>query len=240
MKKKIYAVKSGRKTGIFNEWQKCREQVDKHPNGEFLSFEYRSDLEGEPEDVPESLRYAIKEAKEFLEDLVYLGESGDCLEDVSWVEEGFLPFGNKPEAESSEVFSDKRGGMAYADEEDIEEFEDVEDFEDAEDFEEELDEWSIDNRSALDEQMESWEIEYWKIAEDMKKCIELIKCGRSNAEKRTAASDLKRHLERCLDDMELNDLTLIYRGLKENNVIGYDPPAVAKFVGRMLNRYPKP
>ncbi len=107
MKKKIYAVKSGRKTGIFKEWQKCREQINKYPNEEFLSFDYRSDLEDGPEDVFGSLRYAIKEAKEFLGDLVYLGESADCLEDVNWVKDGFLPFGNEPEAESAEVYSDK-------------------------------------------------------------------------------------------------------------------------------------
>lgn len=224
MKKMIYAVKSGRKTGIFHEWQKCREQVNKYPKGEFLGFEYRSDLEDEPEDVPGSLRYAIKEAKEFLGDLAYLGESADCLEDVSWVEDGFLPFGNEPEAERTEVFSEKS----------------EEDEEDIEDLDEEPDEWFIDNRNTLDALAESWEIEYWKIAEDMKKCVELIRRGRSDTEKKTAASNLKRHLERCLDDRNLSDLTAIYKGLKENNVIGYNPPAVAKFVGRMASRYPKP
>ena len=66
MKKKIYAVKSGRKTGIFNEWQKCLEQIHKYPNEKFQGFEYCSELEEEPENVPGSLRYAIKEAKEFL------------------------------------------------------------------------------------------------------------------------------------------------------------------------------
>lgn len=93
-----------------------------------------------------------------------------------------------------------------------------EDEKDIEDFDEEPDEWLIDNRNALDEQMKSWEIEYWKIAEDMKKYVELIRYGRSAAEKKAAASNLKRQLEICLDDMNLMDLTAIYRGLKENNV----------------------
>lgn len=223
MKKKIYAVKSGRKTGIFNEWEKCREQVNKYPNEEYLSFGYLSDFEEEPEDMQGSLRYAIKEAKEFLGDLVYLGECADCLEDVSWVEDGFLPFGNKPEAESPEVFSDEN-----------------EEEEDIEDFDEEPDERFIDNRNTYDGQRKAWGIEYWKIAEDMEKCIELIKFGRSDTEKRNAASNLKRHLEKCLDDRNLSDLTAIYRGLREDNAIGYNPPAVARFVGRMANRYPKP
>lgn len=94
-KKKIYAVKSGRKTGIFNEYSKCSEQIDKYPNAKFHGFEYRSELGDESEDVSGSLRYAIKEAEKFLGDLVYLGESADYLKDVSWVEDGFLPFGNK-------------------------------------------------------------------------------------------------------------------------------------------------
>lgn len=223
MKKKIYAVKSGRKTGIFNEWQKCLEQIHKYPNEKFQGFEYCSELEEEPENVPGSLRYAIKEAKEFLGDLVYLGESADCLKDVSWVEDGFLPFGNEPEAERPEVFSDKS----------------EEDEEDIEDVDEEPDEWLIDNDNTFDA-LESWEIEYWKIAEDMKKCIMRIKYGRSATEKKIAASNLKRHLERCLDDMNLNDLTAIYKDLREDNAIGYKLSAMSQFVTRLGNRYPKP
>lgn len=225
MKKKIYAVQSGRKTGIFSEWEKCSEQTNRYPKANFQGFEYLSDLEDEPEDVPGSLRYAITKAEEFLGDLVYLGENANYLEDMSWVEEGFLPFGNEAKAESSEVFFDKN----------------EEDEEDIEDIDEKPDEWLIDNRNTLDASMESWEIAYWKIAEDMKKCVEIISSrGRSDREKKIAASDLKRHLERCLNDMNLRDLTAIYKGKKENNAIGYNPPAVAQFVTRLANRYPKP
>ena len=83
MKKIIYAVKRGRKTGIFNEWLKCFEQINKYSNAKFRRFEYRGEFEKEPEEVPGSLRYAIKEAETFLGDLVYLGESADYLEDKS-------------------------------------------------------------------------------------------------------------------------------------------------------------
>ena len=76
MKKMIYAVKRGRKTGIFNEWSKCSKQTNRYSNTKFCRFEYRSELEEESEDVPGSLRYAIKEAEAFLGDLVYLGDSG--------------------------------------------------------------------------------------------------------------------------------------------------------------------
>ena len=64
MKKMIYAVKSGRKTGIFNEWRKCSEQTNRYSNAKYRRFEYRSELEEAAEDVPGSLRYAIKEAEE--------------------------------------------------------------------------------------------------------------------------------------------------------------------------------
>ena len=30
LKKMIYAIKNGRKTGIFNEWLKCSEQTNKY------------------------------------------------------------------------------------------------------------------------------------------------------------------------------------------------------------------
>jgi len=38
MKKKIYAVKKGRKKGIFYTWEECRKQVDNFSNAEFKSF----------------------------------------------------------------------------------------------------------------------------------------------------------------------------------------------------------
>lgn len=55
-------------------------------------------------------------------DLVYLGESADYLDDVSWEEEGFLPFGNESRAEKPEFSSDRRED----DEEDINESWEVE------------------------------------------------------------------------------------------------------------------
>ena len=83
-------------------------------------------------------------------------------------------------------------------------------------------------------------VEYWKIAADMKKCVELIRHGRSETEKKTAADTLREHLVRCVLDENLKDLTKVYRDKKEKNAIGYNPPAVAQFVGKLANRYPKP
>lgn len=219
MKKMIYAVKSGRKTGIFNEWLKCSEQTNKYSNSKFCRFEYRSELEEESEDVPGSLRYAIKEAEEYLGDLVYLGESADYLEDVSWEKDGFLPFGDASEAENPELFSDKG-------EKEEEEIEDVD---------EEFDKW-IDAIRKKD----TGPTEYWAIAEDMKKCIHTIRSKQSDSVRKAAATNLKRHLDRCLPDGNLSELTSIYKDLKEENAIGYNPPAVINFVNKLANRYPKP
>ena len=153
MKKMIYAVKVGRRTGIFNEWAKCSEQIHKYSHADYLKFEYRSELEDESEDVPGSLRYAIEEAKGFLGDLVYLGESADYLEDVSWVEDGFLPFGDESGADDPRLFSD----------------ESEQEEEDVEDNDEKYEKWLADSRNTLDVPMG-----YWKTAEDMEKCIHII------------------------------------------------------------------
>ena len=219
MKKMIYAVKSGRKTGIFNEWLKCSEQTNKYPNAKFRRFEYRSELEEEAEDVPGSLRYAIKEAEKFLGDLVYLGESADYLEDGSWEKYGFLPFGNESEADNPELFSD----MREREEEDIE------------DLDEEFDKWIAANRGK-----NAGSTEYWAIAEDMKKCVNIIRSKQNDQARKTAATKLKKHLVKCLSDVNLSELTAIYKNLEEENAIGYNPSAVARFVERMANRYPKP
>lgn len=219
MKKMIYAVKRGRKTGIFNEWLKCSEQTNKYSNSKFCRFEYRSELEEGPEDMPGSLRYAIKEAEEFLGDLVYLGESADYLEDVSWEKYGFLPFGDESEANDPELFSDVEG---------LEE-------EDIEDDEEEFGKWISANR-----EKDSELTEYWAIAADMKKCVGLIRCGCSDTERGIAANRLRRQLKQCLSDVALSELTAIYKDLEEENAIGYNPHAVARFVERLANRYPKP
>ena len=217
MTRRIFAVKRGRKTGIFNKRVKCHKQIVGYPNPEYLPFKYLSELEAEPEDVPGSLRYAMKKAKEFLGDLIYLGVSVDYLEDATWKRYGFLPFG--------EDFSDSEQIM-----------------ENLEDIKEECDEWLADNINTHDVSMKSWdvEIQYWKIAAAMKKCVERIRHGRSDTEKKEAADSLKAYLERCVMDENLKDITKIYRDKKEKNVIGYDPPAVAQFVGALANRYSKP
>lgn len=43
MKKNFYAVKCGRKTGIFSTWQECREQIDGFSGAQFKGFEKHED-----------------------------------------------------------------------------------------------------------------------------------------------------------------------------------------------------
>ncbi|MCI8551177.1 MAG: AAA family ATPase [Lachnospiraceae bacterium] len=246
MKKMIYAVKRGRKTGIFNEWLKCFEQTNKYPNAKFRRFEYRSELEREAEDVPGSLRYAIKEAETYLQDLVYLGESADYLEDVNWEKDGFLPFGDEPETEEQELFSDSED--ADLEEDDSFFFDDELETEErrllpwkleeknTEDHEEEYGEWLADSRDIPDVPTG-----YWTIAKEMEQYIRIIR-GKQNDKdaKIAAAAKLKFELKKCLSDVNLNKLTAIYRDKEKENVLGYDAIAVSSFVAQMLYTYPKP
>lgn len=83
-------------------------------------------------------------------------------------------------------------------------------------------------------------IEYWQIAAEMKKCVELIRFGRNPNERKAAADTLRENLVKCVLDENLSDLTKVYRDKKEKNAIGYHPNSAAKFVGMLSNRYPKP
>lgn len=44
-KKKYYAVRRGRTTGIFESWDECKEQVDGYPGAEFRGFTNRWEAE---------------------------------------------------------------------------------------------------------------------------------------------------------------------------------------------------
>lgn len=259
MTRRIFAVKKGRKTGIFDKWIKCRRQVAGYPDAECLPFKYRSELVAEPEDVPGSLRYAVKKAKAFLGDLVYLGTSADYLEDAVWKSYGFLPFG-KDASEAKRIM------------------------ENLEDLQKPYDEWLADGAKKQEEPLEAWgrytgarwmplgnwddylvaweeslgdwedgveaddllpesceeKRQYWKIADVMRQCVECIRFSKSDAEKIKAADTLKTCLDHCATDESLKDIAKIYRDHKAENAIGYDPPLAARFVSMMVNRYPKP
>lgn len=103
MKKKIYVVKRGRKTGIFDEWKKkCEPQIERFPGALFCSFEYRTEFEKEDENKEGSLRHAFMLADKYMGEsgiggfkLVYQGRKKDYAEEDSWKKEGFLPFGEE-------------------------------------------------------------------------------------------------------------------------------------------------
>jgi len=69
---KIYAVRTGRKTGLFDSWAECEKQVKGYPNAEFKSFNSKPDAEN----------YLNKNSKvnlnkdEFKEDTVYAWVDG--------------------------------------------------------------------------------------------------------------------------------------------------------------------
>lgn len=99
MKKKIYVVKTGRKTGIYDEYKKCEAQVKGFPGARFRGFDYWTEFEEDDENKEGSLRHAFMRAEEFMSDvsigglkLVYQGDSRDYMEEESWKKEGFLPF----------------------------------------------------------------------------------------------------------------------------------------------------
>lgn len=68
MKKKYYAVKNGRKTGIFNTWAECEKQVKGYPSASFKSFSNLGD------------------AKCFLEDASNKAEDVSLSEAIAYVD----------------------------------------------------------------------------------------------------------------------------------------------------------
>ncbi len=102
MKKKIYVVKKGRKTGIFDDWKKCARQVERFSGALYYGFEYNTEFEKEDEKKEGSLRHAFMLADKCMSELriggfrlVYQGRGKDYIEEDSWKKEGFLPFGEE-------------------------------------------------------------------------------------------------------------------------------------------------
>lgn len=83
MKKKIYAVRKGRKTGIFTDWLEAYAQIRGFSGAQFRGFDYHDTLDEKDENLKGSLAYATALAKS------YLGENGfeDEYEDEDEYEE---------------------------------------------------------------------------------------------------------------------------------------------------------
>lgn len=66
MKKKIYAVRRGRETGIYREWPETQRQVKGFKGAEYRGFAYMTEREDEDETVELSLACAQAAAREYL------------------------------------------------------------------------------------------------------------------------------------------------------------------------------
>ncbi len=122
MKKKIYVVKRGRKTGIFDDWKKCLPQIERFSGALYCGFAYRTEFEKEDENKEGSLQYAFMLADKYMSEpsiggfrLVYQGGEKDYMEKDSWKKEGFLPFGE-------EKLDDAGNPQGMSENEDIDEF----------------------------------------------------------------------------------------------------------------------
>ena len=82
------------------------------------------------------------------------------------------------------------------------------------------------------------DLSHHELAVDMHECIVMIRKAKGDVQL-NAASRLRGHLVYCTTLTDLDELTALYKDKEEDNVIGYNPPAVADFVGKMLDKYPK-
>ena len=142
----IYAVKRGRKTGIYDEWKKCYEQTNKFSRAVYHSFSYKTELEEEDENKAGSLRHAFMLAEKYMSEfdigglkLVYQGRKKDYLEEASWKKEGFLPFGEEIPEDADNLEGDgENDGISENDSiceyDDIDEYNDMYEYNDMDEY----------------------------------------------------------------------------------------------------------
>ncbi|MBE5923246.1 MAG: hypothetical protein E7271_02095 [Lachnospiraceae bacterium] len=107
------------------------------------------------------------------------------------------------------------------------------------DADESQEKWLVGDIS--DKPQESWGVPLWHIAQLMEETILIIRTKDAEPrEKWFAANRLRELLQECSWDLNLSDLTDIYRDKKADNIIGYDTVAISTFVGQLLAEYPKP
>lgn len=68
MIKKVYALKKGWKPGIYMNWLDLYDQIQDFKDYDMRSFTYQEELKNEAEDVEGSLAYALKQAREYLDE----------------------------------------------------------------------------------------------------------------------------------------------------------------------------
>lgn len=77
MASKIYAVKKGRKTGLFNSWDECKDQVDGFPNAIYKSFTSKKDAYDYLYDNKEKVNEKTSLYKEEVELIAFIDGSYD-------------------------------------------------------------------------------------------------------------------------------------------------------------------
>lgn len=84
-------------------------------------------------------------------------------------------------------------------------------------------------------------VPYHQLATEMDRQISAIKDqSLSQADRMTNLSGLRENLIRCAMDKNLQELTAIYRDQHDDNLLGYDLPAISRFVMTMRREYPAP
>ena len=88
---------------------------------------------------------------------------------------------------------------------------------------------------------ESWGEPLWKIAKQLRGDVLDIKDkSLSNEAKTASAYRFKVTLVKCVLDPNLDDLTIIFRDKKADNILGYETGAISKFVNKLSRKYPQP
>ena len=88
---------------------------------------------------------------------------------------------------------------------------------------------------------ESWGEQLWKIAEQLSSdALDIRDKSLSDEKKFTIANHFKVTLVKCVLDPNLDDLTIIYRDKKADNILGYETGAISKFMNKLSRKYPQP
>lgn len=70
MEKRIYAVKVGRKPGIYINWLDAYDQIQQYPKAVMRSFTYKEELDKDDENLEGSFAYAMKQANLYMKEEV--------------------------------------------------------------------------------------------------------------------------------------------------------------------------
>ncbi|MDD5791340.1 MAG: viroplasmin family protein, partial [Erysipelotrichaceae bacterium] len=84
MEKYIYAVRKGRRSGIYADWKDYYEQISELSDAESQKFMYQEELEEEDEEFPYSKAWAIRKAEQYIQQTKYVDMS-EILHQKLWI-----------------------------------------------------------------------------------------------------------------------------------------------------------